>query len=56
MQARQLPMPRGWAWLREGLQLWRRNPALLTFATFGYLLSIIVISLVPLLGSSSPRC
>ena len=49
-------MPRGWAWLREGLQLWRRNPALLTFATFGYLLSIIVISLVPLLGSSSPRC
>ena len=43
-------MPRGWAWLREGLQLWRRNPALLTFATFGYLLSIIVISLVPLLG------
>ena len=43
-------MPRGWAWLREGLQLWRRNPALITFATFGYLLSVIVISLVPLLG------
>lgn len=43
-------MTRGWAWLREGLQLWRRNPALLTFATFGYLLSVIIISLVPLLG------
>ena len=43
-------MARGWAWLREGLQLWRRNPALITFATFGYLLSIVVISLVPLLG------
>ena len=48
-------MPRGWAWLREGLQLWRRNPALLTFATFGYLLSIIVISLVPLLGQLAER-
>ena len=22
-------MQRGWAWLREGLQLWRRNPALI---------------------------
>lgn len=43
-------MARGWHWLREGLQLWRRNPALITFATFGYLLSVIVISLVPLLG------
>ena len=43
-------MARGWIWLREGLQLWRRNPALITFATFGYLLSVIVISLVPLLG------
>lgn len=43
-------MTRGWVWLREGLQLWRRNPALITFATFGYLLSVIVISLVPLLG------
>ncbi|WP_345793258.1 BPSS1780 family membrane protein [Thauera sp. JM12B12] len=50
MQAQQLPMPRGWAWLREGLQLWRRNPALITFATFGYLLSIVVISIVPLIG------
>ena len=43
-------MQRGWAWLREGLQLWRRNPALITFATFGYLLSIVVLSIVPLLG------
>jgi hypothetical protein len=50
MQAQQLPMQRGWAWLREGLQLWRRNPALITFATFGYLLSIVVLSIVPLLG------
>lgn len=43
-------MQRGWAWLREGLQLWRRNPALITFATFGYLLSIVLLSIVPVLG------
>ncbi|HRP67166.1 MAG TPA: BPSS1780 family membrane protein [Thauera sp.] len=50
MQANRLPMQRGWFWLREGLTLWRRNPALITFATFGYLLAIVVLSLVPLLG------
>lgn len=50
MQARQLPAHRGFAWLREGLQLWRRNPALLTFASFGYLLMLVVISVVPVIG------
>lgn len=50
MQARQLPMQRGWAWLREGVAIWRRNPALVTFATFGYLLSIVLLSIVPILG------
>lgn len=50
MQARQLPLQRGWAWLREGFLLWRRNPALLTFASFGYLLIIVLISAVPLIG------
>lgn len=50
MHAQQLPMTRGLAWLREGLQVWRRNPALLTFATFGYLLAIVLLSLVPVLG------
>jgi hypothetical protein len=43
-------MQRGWAWLREGLQIWRQNPALITFATFGYLLSLVVLSLFPLIG------
>lgn len=50
MQARQLPTQRGWAWLQEGLLLWRRNPALLTFASFGYLLILVVVSSVPLIG------
>ncbi|AYH42265.1 BPSS1780 family membrane protein [Azoarcus sp. DN11] len=50
MQARQLPSGRGFAWLGEGLQIWRRNPALLTFASFGYLLLLILVSVVPFLG------
>ena len=50
MQANQLPMQRGWTWLRDGVQLWRRNPALITFATFGYLLTLVVLSVVPLIG------
>ncbi len=50
MQANKLPTQRGWAWLREGLALWRRNPALLTFVSFGYLLSLLVISLFPFIG------
>lgn len=50
MQANQLPMQRGWAWLREGLQLWLRNPALLTFAAFGYLLALLVVSVFPFIG------
>lgn len=36
MQARTLPAQRGWAWIIEGFQLWKRNPALITFLVFGY--------------------
>ncbi|ATE62270.1 BPSS1780 family membrane protein [Thauera sinica] len=43
-------MQRGWAWLREGLALWLRNPALLTFAAFGCLLVLLVVSLFPFVG------
>ena len=50
MQARQLPFARGAAWLVEGLRLWRRNPALLTFSSFTYLLLIVLVSSLPLLG------
>lgn len=50
MQARQLPSTRGFAWLKEGLQIWRRNPALLTFAAFGYLLMLVLVSVMPLIG------
>ena len=50
MQAQQLPLHRGFAWLREGLLIWRRNPALLTFASFGYLLMLVLVSIVPFIG------
>lgn len=50
MQAHVLPFSRGQAWLMGGFALWRKNPALLTFLTFGYLLMLILLSLVPLLG------
>jgi len=50
MQVRQLPLARGWAWITEGLAIWRRNPALLTFASLGYLLMLLLISVMPLVG------
>lgn len=50
MQARRLPFQRGWAWLHEGFYLWRRNPALLTFASFGYLLTLVLVSAIPVIG------
>lgn len=50
MQANQLPMQRGWGWLRDGLTLWRSSPALLSFLAFGYILILLVISIFPLIG------
>jgi hypothetical protein len=50
MQARQLPLSRGWAWITEGVLIWRRNPALLTFSSLGYLLMLVLLSVMPLIG------
>lgn len=50
MQANTLSSTHGWNWLRTGLQLWRRSPALITFAAFGYLLALLVVSLFPFIG------
>ena len=50
MQAHKLPSSRGWAWLREGFQVWRKNPALITFAAFGYLLMLVLVSIFPFIG------
>lgn len=43
-------MRNGWLWLRDGFKLWLRNPALLSFAAFGYLLTLLVASLLPYVG------
>jgi hypothetical protein len=45
-------MQRGLAWLREGVALWLRNPALLTFVAFGYLLVLLVVSMFPFIGQA----
>jgi len=50
MQAQKLPARRGLAWIQEGFGLWKKNPALMTMLSFGYLLSIVLISVVPLVG------
>jgi hypothetical protein len=50
MQARQLPARHGVLWLIAGLQLFRRNPPLITGLTFSYLLLVIVINLIPGIG------
>jgi hypothetical protein len=50
MNARQLPAAHGVIWLGTGLALFRRNPPLLTLLTFAYLLSMIVLNLIPVVG------
>ena len=50
MQARTLPAQRGWAWIFEGFQLWKRNPALITFLVFGYWLCLLVVAAIPFVG------
>lgn len=50
MHAHTLPAAQGWYWLQEGFRIWRRNPALVAFATFGYLLALLVISVFPFVG------
>ena len=52
MQARQLPLNRGWAWLTEGVMLWRRNPGLATFVTFFSVLILLVVGSIPLFGEA----
>ncbi len=50
MHVQQVPMQRGWYWPRDGFALWRRNPALISFLAFGYLLILIVVSVFPFIG------
>jgi hypothetical protein len=50
MDARRLSARHGFLWLLAGLALFRRNPPLTTALTFGYLLTVIVVNLIPTIG------
>lgn len=50
MDARQLPARHGVLWLLGGFALFRRHPPLMTALTFGYLLTVLVVNLIPKFG------
>ncbi|MDP2826906.1 MAG: BPSS1780 family membrane protein [Sulfuritalea sp.] len=50
MDARRLPARHGILWLLAGFALFRRHPPLMTALTFGYLLTVIMVNLVPKIG------
>jgi len=50
MQARRYPFRQGWFWLTEGARLWRRSPAVLIFASFTYMLLLLLLSAIPVIG------
>ena len=50
MDARRLPARHGVLWLLAGFALFRRHPPLATVITFAYLLSVIVVNLIPKVG------
>ncbi|QID16636.1 hypothetical protein G3580_02720 [Nitrogeniibacter mangrovi] len=50
MQAYKRTPSHGIAWVAQGFALWKRNPALVTYLTFGYLLMLVVINTIPFIG------
>jgi hypothetical protein len=50
MDARRLSARHGFLWLLAGFALFRRNPPLMTALSFGYLLTVIVVNLIPKIG------
>ncbi|NJD34571.1 MAG: hypothetical protein FIA96_07015 [Betaproteobacteria bacterium] len=50
MDARRLSARHGFLWLLAGFALFRRNPPLTTALTFAYLLTVIVVNLIPKIG------
>lgn len=50
MDARRLPARHGVLWLLAGFALFRRHPPLMTAITFGYLLTVITLNLIPKVG------
>lgn len=50
MNARRLSARHGLLWLLAGFALFRRHPPLMTAITFGYLLTVITVNLIPKVG------
>jgi hypothetical protein len=50
MRLRRVPLRNGWYWLIEGFALWLRNPAFLSFITFGNLVVLFAALFVPYIG------
>jgi len=50
MDARRLPARHGALWLLGGFALFRRHPPLMTLLTFGYMMVVVVVNLIPKLG------
>ena len=50
MDARRLPARHGILWLLGGFALFRRNPPLMTMLTFGYLMTVLIVNLIPKVG------
>lgn len=50
MYARRLSARHGFLWLLAGFALFRRNPPLTTALTFGYLLTVVMVNLIPTIG------
>jgi hypothetical protein len=50
MQVRTLPAAAGWAWLREGLALYRRQPFAFTALVILYSMALMLIASVPVIG------
>ncbi|MCF8149337.1 MAG: hypothetical protein K9K30_05965 [Burkholderiaceae bacterium] len=50
MDARRLPARHGVFWLVAGFALFRRHPPLATAITFAYLLTVIVVNMIPKIG------
>lgn len=50
MDARRLPARHGLLWLLAGFALFRRHPPLATAITFAYLLTVIMVNLIPKIG------
>ena len=51
MRAQNLPAASGWQWLSHGLAIYRRNPLLFALQVMSYWFIILLVNIVPLLGT-----